>query len=31
MKIAYYFTLGVLFLAMEFLGRRTSRSRTHEG
>jgi hypothetical protein len=25
MKIAYYFTLGVLFLAIEFLGRKASR------
>jgi hypothetical protein len=29
MKIAYYFTLGILFLAIEFLGHRAPRSASH--
>lgn len=31
MKIAYYFSLGILFLALEFLGRKSSRPVVHGG
>jgi hypothetical protein len=31
MKTAYFFTLGVLFLAVEFLSRRSNRPMAHEG